>query len=105
MRYGRVIRSLFMAVLASVSLTACFDYENHPEVCNYKVQLRYNYNRENTSGGKNMIDYYIYSIDQYIFDEAGMLFTHDRFTPESCREMMNSEFDLDRKSTRLNSSH
>ena len=79
---------LFAGLLLSAA--GCYDLEGEREICDYNLLLRYDYNEEN-SATENMIKYYVYTIDEYIFDEDGILFLHNRFTPDICREMMNSE--------------
>lgn len=83
---------LATAVVAIVALTAC-DIEKEREVCNYNLQLRYDYNEENTTA-ENRIEYYIHRIDEYIFDEQGILFLHRSFEPDACSEYMNAEHTL-----------
>ena len=83
-----------MLGVIAVLLTACYDVESERPICDYNILLRYDYNEENHSMGRNMINYYVYTIDEYIFDENGILFLHNRFTPDICREMMNSELKL-----------
>jgi len=82
-------RGLLLAVVL-LSATGCYDLEGEREICDYNIQLRYDYNQENGTI-QNMIDYYVYAIDEYIFDESGILFLHNRFTPDVCREKMTSE--------------
>ena len=92
----RIIRHIESALLLTavlLSAVSCYDLEGDREICDYNIQLRYDYNEENGTT-QNMIDYYVYTIDEYIFDEAGILFLHNRFTPDICREKMNSELRL-----------
>ena len=93
-RYVRHMKTLLLLALVGVSLTACYDVEGEREICDYKALLRYDYNEENTSGGVNMIEWYVYTIDEYIFREDGILFQHRRFTPDHCTEHMDSELNL-----------
>ncbi len=80
-------------VLCAVLFASC-DIGADREVCNYRVQLRYDYNEENTSKGRNMILHYISHLDELIFDEEGVLVQMRRITPEQCREYMDSEITL-----------
>ena len=89
----RHIRFLFAAAVCCAVLSACH-VENYREICDYKVQLRYDYNEENSSGGVNKIEYYVNNIDEYIFDERGILLHYRRFTAARCKEYLNSEIDL-----------
>lgn len=83
---------LILAVACGLWLTGC-DIDADRVICDYKVQLRYDYNEENGTQ-ENRIEYYVYSIDEYIFDDRGVLFRYRQFTPDRCTEYMNSEIDL-----------
>lgn len=61
--------------------------------CDYSLELRYDYNMENSSTD-NMIEYYVYTIDEYVFDQSGILFAHRTIMPDGSRKMMNSQWDL-----------
>lgn len=68
--------------------------DDYRSTCDYKVQLRYDYNEENQSDGVNMIEYYVFEIDEYIFDQDGILYAQRRFEADRCSEHMNSELQL-----------
>lgn len=92
----RHIMCLLWLAAFAVSAVSCIDgalnhYANR--VCHYTVQLRYDYNEENTNH-RNMITYYVYTIDEYIFDEDGILFQYRRFVPDPCTGSMNAELNL-----------
>lgn len=91
MRYS--INHIKLLMLTGVLVLASCDLEYELEVCDYNVLLRYDYNEENSTS-TNMIEYYVYTIDEYIFDEAGILFEQRRITPDVCRELMDSEWEL-----------
>ncbi len=80
-------------MLCIVLFTSC-DVEDNRVVCNYRVQLRYEYNEENTSHGQNMILYYISHIDELIFDEDGILVHIQHIGPDECFEYIGSEITL-----------
>lgn len=91
-RYTKIVTALLFSTVAALSLASCHT-DNYREICDYKVQLRYDYNEENRAE-VNMIEYYVYSIDEYIFREDGILFQHRLVTPDRCTEYLNSEIDL-----------
>ncbi len=88
----KLLRNILWA-LCIVLFTSC-DIEEDREVCDYLVQLTYDYNEENTSKGRNMILNYVTHIDELIFDEQGILAHLQRITPDECYEYMNSEITL-----------
>lgn len=92
-QFLRHIRQILCSCVVLYSVVACHTDE-YREECDYNVLLRHDYNEENAAHGKNMIEYYIHCIDEYIFDEAGILFDHRRITTDICREMFNSEWHL-----------
>lgn len=86
------IKLACLAVACCVGWVAC-DTEKEREICDYKVQLRYDYNEENTTT-ENRIEYWVYTIDEYIFDENNLLYQYRQVTPERCVEYMHSELEL-----------
>lgn len=74
-------------------LTGCYDIEGERSICNYKVQIRYYYNRENTSA-VNMLERYVSTIDEYIFDSDGILYAINSIVPDPCGDGIKSELDL-----------
>ena len=87
----KYIKLLLASVVALFGASCSMDEYN--EICDYTVQLRYDYNEENTADN-NMIDYYVDKIDEYIFDEQGILFLHRQISHGKCREYLHSEVDL-----------
>lgn len=63
------------------------------EVCDYSVRLRYDYNEENSTTS-NMLEFYVYTVDEYIFDEYDILFAVNRILPDTCDGVFRSELDL-----------
>ena len=88
----RIAAQSLLLLATTLAAVSC-DVGDYGELCDYNLQLRYDYNEENTSQ-QNMIEYYVYGIDEYIFDEEGILFRHNRITPDVCREYLNSELTL-----------
>ncbi len=84
---------MLAAATLCVVATSC-DIGNERRICDYTVQLRYDYNRENTTS-QNMLDRHVASIDEYLFDEAGVLYLYRRLTPDDpCVEGLVSELTL-----------
>ena len=80
-----------MAAVA-IALSSCrISYDI--EYCDYSVELRYDYNEENTAEA-NMIEYYVYTLDEYIFDADGILYQHRTTSPDPCADYMVSQLDL-----------
>lgn len=92
MQHTRKIIYLFALAAVLLAVAGCHK-DNYREICDYKVQLRYDYNEENQTQ-QNMVEYYVFHIDEYIFDKDGILFASRRFTADRCSEYMNSEIDL-----------
>lgn len=82
---------LLFALIAGFS--ASCDVEKERMICSYKVQLIYDYNEENNTA-ENMIEYYIHTIDEYIFDEKNILLQHNNFGVDRCRPGLFSEISL-----------
>ncbi len=77
------------------ALLAGCDVDMHEiEICTYTVQLRYDYNEENTTD-ENKIVYWVKFIDEYIFDENDKLYHIRRVTDDMCTDYMNSELQLE----------
>lgn len=89
----KYIKTLLFFAFASAGLVSCYDVNEERELCDYKVQLRYDYNEENGTT-ENMILYYVFSMDEYIFDADGILYLSRTFTPDRCTEYLHSELDL-----------
>ncbi len=88
----RRLINILIACWCLAGAVSC-DTDLEREVCDYTVQLRYDYNEENGTT-ENRIEYYVSRIDEYIFDEAGILFAARTFTPDRCTEFMHSELTL-----------
>lgn len=84
---------LILGIITMLCVSSCYDLQNEREVCDYKIQLRYDYNEENTAYG-NMIEYYIHEMDEYVFDEDGILYQYRHYTSDRCTEYLHSELDL-----------
>ncbi len=82
-----------LAIATTCVLPASCDIGNDPKICDYTVQLRYDYNMENTTT-RNMLEYYVASVDEYIFDETGALYQYRRLQDEACVEKNVSELQL-----------
>ena len=89
-----IIRTLSVLAIATL-LGSCSDYIDkygNPE-CDYTVQIRYDYNRENTSD-TNLLDTYIQSMEEYIFDGDGILYAVNPVTVDVCDGTWHSDLDL-----------
>jgi hypothetical protein len=86
----------YMLSLATVmALSGACDVDLHEtEICTYTVQLRYDYNEEDTSY-QNRILYWVDTVEEYIFDEAQLLYSVRQVTQEKCIEYMDSEMQLE----------
>lgn len=83
---------LFALVVLSSSCMGLIDL-NENQVCDYSVRLRYDYNVENTSS-LNMIDYHVRSLEEYIFDEEGVLIMTNMVYRDVCDGSWHSDLDL-----------
>ncbi|GAB6010383.1 FimB/Mfa2 family fimbrial subunit [Dysgonomonas reticulitermitis] len=59
------------------------DIDRETEDCWYNTRIIYRYNRENTTT-ENVLTEYIQSLDEYIFDEQGILVAINHLPGESC---------------------
>lgn len=84
------IKLLFGLVAVGFSLTACYDVENRREVCDYNIQLNYHYNLENHSE-ENLLENYVSSLTEYIFDASGVLYAVHTMEAEACAGKFKSE--------------
>lgn len=86
-----------MTYLAALSLSLCLgvscDTELYFEECVYSLLIRYDYNEENTTTD-NKILYWISDIDEYIFDDQGVLLATRKVTESICAENLDSEVAL-----------
>lgn len=87
------IKHLFLLVAVAAGAVSCYDYDNNREICDYKVQLRYDYNEENTTT-ENRIGSYVHFIDEYLFDEAGVLYGMNTVEPDPCTGEWTSHYAL-----------
>ena len=80
----RHIQVLLSAVVLAVApmFTSC-DVEGDSEICDYNVQLRYDYNQENTAR-TNEFARYVLGTEEYIFDENGVLYAVNPVTTDAC---------------------
>lgn len=90
-RLGRSLSVLSggLAVLCALALASCH-ISAPPEECAYNLQMRYRYFRE-MSDTRNVVDNYVKSIEEYVFDSDGVLFTVNRLPGNSCDGPMVSE--------------
>lgn len=63
------------------------------EKCDYTVRLFYHYNRENTSS-ENVLPAYVKWMDEYLFDEEGILYQVRPLAVDTCEGNFISELDL-----------
>ncbi|MDL2319840.1 FimB/Mfa2 family fimbrial subunit [Alistipes sp. OttesenSCG-928-B03] len=86
---------LLLAVVFLFGATACSGLIEHfdREICDYTVRLRYDYNEENTAQD-NRFDYHIGTLDQYIFDEQGVLVAESTVTRDICDGTWHSDITL-----------
>lgn len=87
------IRTILFTLAVIFSVTSCYDYDDNRDICDYKVQIRYGYNMENSTE-VNMIGQFVSTIDEYIFDGQGILYAVNRIIPDPCGDGMKSELDL-----------
>lgn len=88
--------STYILLLLSVGLTSCVEgILDHVGVaeCDYTVQIRYDYNAENTSS-TNLLTTYIGSLDEFLFDEDGILYAVRPLAVDECTGQWVSEYDL-----------
>ena len=83
---------LAVVVVASVSCMKVLDHND--DICDYTVQIYYHYNQENTSGSVNMIEHHVFTIDEYIFDEGGVLVAINPVDRDVCDGTWHSDLDL-----------
>ncbi len=88
----RVVKYL-LSLPVVLLVWGCDTSLHETDICDYSVQLRYDYNLENTSR-ENVVTDYIDHIDEYVFDSQGVLCHVRRFTEDDCSENMNSEIML-----------
>lgn len=79
-------------VLLALLLTSC-RIDRPLEECRYNVQISYQYLRE-MSDTRNMIDSYVHSIDEYIFDRNGVLLDSRKVQGSACSGKSVSESTL-----------
>lgn len=72
-----------LLLLGLVLLTGCFDNSDYREICSYNVQLRYDYNVENSST-ENKLPQYVRAITEYLFDEQGILLAIHPLQLDTC---------------------
>ncbi len=89
------MRPFFKYLLLPITLfvAGCDISLHETDICDYRVQLRYSYNVENTSR-TNAIGDYVAHIDEFIFDGKGVLFAVRKLTPDICSEEFVSELVL-----------
>jgi len=83
-------RYKYLLLAAVALLGASCSMDEHNEVCDYSVELRYDYNREN-SANANVLHNYIGSISEYIFDENEILYAMNTITADECDGLLKSE--------------
>ncbi|PXV59437.1 fimbrillin-A associated anchor protein Mfa1/Mfa2 [Dysgonomonas alginatilytica] len=72
----------WVGLLLLLLFTSC-DIDGDIEVCEYNTRIIYRYNRENTSTD-NILPMYVQTLDEYIFDEQGVLVMINRLPGTSC---------------------
>lgn len=89
------ITRLFLLGMVALTATACefIIDRNDDVVCDYSARIRYDYNEENSTQ-ENRFDYRIATLDEYIFDEQGVLVGEHRITRDSCDGSWHSDIDL-----------
>ena len=94
LRHIRPLWLLAVLLLAAGGWASCQGViDGDGEVCAYTVQLRYDYNEENTTA-ENRIDYYVRTLEQYLFDEQGLLLAVQPVLRDACDGTWRSELDL-----------
>lgn len=90
----RHIRRLLLVVLVALGGVSCRGLIEHFDlICDYTVQLRYDYNQENGTS-ENRFERYIKSAEEYIFDADGILCAFGPVTKDVCTGEWVSQLDL-----------
>lgn len=87
-----IFRFLTAIVCAGVLHSCHIEYFDD-EDCDYTVRLRYDYNFENESD-VNLLSDYVFSLDEYLFDEAGVLQGIHPLALDECDNTWQSDLDL-----------
>ncbi len=82
-----------LSLLAVLLVSGCDMTLHETDICDYSVQLQYNYNEENTSRENKVTDW-VKHIDEYIFDSEGVLCQMRRVTEQNCINDLDSEMQL-----------
>lgn len=90
MRMKRIYTPLLGSLI--VLLSAC-SMDEYNEVCDYSVELHYDYNRESTTT-KNVLRDYVGSVTEYIFDSNNILYAVNSIEPDPCDGILKSERQL-----------
>lgn len=90
-RHIRRLLLLGVVVFGGVSCRGLI--EHYAPICDYTVQLRYDYNQENTTTD-NLFGRYVKSTEQYIFDGQGVLYAVAPVTADPCTGQWVSQLDL-----------
>lgn len=88
---NHILRLLILSLV--LPLTSCHIDHYGNNVCDYSVRIRYYYNEENTAT-ENRLPLYVNSIDEYIFDENGILVKINPLTKDVCDGTWHSDLDL-----------
>lgn len=83
-RLRHIIRPVYILtlILSACMMYAC-DIDDDMQVCEYNTRLTYRYDREQTAP-VSVLDRYVQSLDEYIFDAGGVLIQVNRLPGSSC---------------------
>lgn len=88
------IRTSLIAIIVAWSLSSCHKaLDRYDKVCDYTVRLYYHYNEENTAK-VNKFDSHIRVLDEYIFDENGVLVSEHKVFRDVCDGSWHSDLEL-----------
>lgn len=93
--FKRHIRFLLLIAGIALLCTSCLkDFlDRNDTECEYTAQIRYDYNRENTSD-VNLLTTYVGDLEEYIFDERGILLLINPVAQDICDGTWHSDLDL-----------
>lgn len=91
---SRHIKCLLLLVGVTIASASCMGViDLNDDICDYNVQLRYDYNLENTSS-INQVVRYVKTLEEYIFDNEGRLYAINPLALDICTGQWVSELTL-----------
>ena len=93
----KTIQNTKLLLLSCVAVCASSCIKNalnhYDDICDYTVQLRYDYNEENSTS-ENRIDYVVRSLEEYVFDEREILVAINDIGRDICDGTWHSDLNL-----------